>query len=252
MVLLDGPAGIHPLFSSLEAASYPTAIVIASTWNTDLAHTWGYAIGAEAAAYGVHGWYAPGMNIHRSPFGGRNFEYFSEDPLLSGVMSAAATRGAQEHNILVFMKHFALNEQEVNARGPGVAVWVNEQALREIYLRPFEITVKEGDVTGVMSSFIHVGPYWSGGNAALLQNVLRDEWGFSGFVTTDAVLGGFMDVNWSIRSGNDMMLNMLITRGDVNRIGNLYREDPVGVVEGLRNSVHHITYTMVNGTNLFE
>lgn len=252
MILLDGPAGIHPLFSSLTAASYPTAIVVASTWNTQLAFDWGDAVGREATAYGVHGWYAPGMNIHRSPFGGRNFEYFSEDPLLSGVMSAATTRGAQNHNILVFMKHFVLNEQEVNARLPGVSVWVNEQALREIYLRPFEITLKEGGVTGVMSSFIHIGPDWSGGNKALLQSVLREEWGFTGFVTTDAVIGGFMDVNWAIRNGNDMMLNMMITRTDVNRMNNLYRQDPIGTVNGLRNSVHNITYTMVNHTNLFE
>jgi len=250
MVLLDGPAGINPLFSSLTAASYPTAIVVASTWNDELAFAWGYAVGREAAAYGVHGWYAPGMNIHRSPFGGRNFEYFSEDPLLSGRMSAAATRGAQSHNILVFMKHFALNDQEVNARS-GVIVWTNEQALREIYLRPFEITVKEGSVTAVMSSFIHIGPHWSGGNRELLQYVLRDEWGFVGLVSTDAVLGDFMDVNLAIRSGNDLMLNALLSRATLGRINRLYRDDPVGVLQGLRNSTHNITYTMVNHTNLF-
>jgi len=251
MVLLDGPAGINSLFSALTAAAYPTEIVVASTWNDELSYAWGEAIGREARAYGVHGWYAPAMNIHRTPLGGRNFEYFSEDPLISGKMSAAATRGAQSHNIIVTMKHFALNEQEVNARS-GVLVWANEQAIREIYLRPFEITVKEGDVTGVMSSFIIIGTKWSGGNPELLQNVLRDEWGFVGVVTTDAVLGGWMDVNHAIRSGNDLMLAMLVTRSSMREIDRLYKEDPVGIAQALRNSTHNLCYSFVNYTYVFE
>lgn len=249
MVNLDGPAGINSFFSALTAASYPTEVVIAATWNDELAYKMGEAIGREANAYGVQGWYAPGMNIHRTPQGGRNFEYFSEDPLLSGKVSAAITRGAQSHDIIVFMKHFAMNDQETNARS-GVFIWSNEQAIREIYLRPFEITVKEGKVTGAMSSFAHIGYKWSGANAELLINVLRHEWGFNGLVVTDAVQAKFMDVNLAMRYGNDLMLDPIPT---VNKryFKKFYKADPVGVTKALRECTHNICYAMVNYTNLF-
>ena len=247
-VLLDGPAGINFFFQSNTTASYPTEVVVASTWNDELAYVLGEAVGAEANAYGVHGWYAPGMNVHRTPQGGRNFEFFSEDPLLSGRMSAGMTRGAQSKDILVFMKHFILNEQEINARS-GLLVWANEQALREIYLRPFEITAKEAHVTGVMSSFIHVGHKWAGGNPELLNNVLRDEWGFVGIVSTDAELGGWMDLNLAIRNGNDLMLAILTTPQE-RHFDELYAEDPVGITIGTRERVHNICYSILTYTNL--
>lgn len=245
-VLLDGPAGINSFFSSVTAASYPTEVVIASTWNDELAYRMGEAVGIEANAYGVHGWYAPGMNIHRTPQGGRNFEYFSEDPLLSGKMSAAMVSGAQSCDIIVTMKHYALNDQEINAR-TGVFIWVNEQTLREIYLRPFEITVKEGKVTGVMSSFIHLGYKWAGGSEELLKKILRDEWGFVGVVTTDARLLGFMDVNLGIHYGNDLMLDPIPSRVNMKKY---YKVDPVGVTEGLRYSTKNICYSLLNYTKL--
>jgi beta-glucosidase len=247
-VLLDGPAGINFFFKATRAASYPTEVIIASTWNDDLAYQWGEAVGKEARILGVNGWYAPAMNVHRSPLGGRNFEYFSEDPVLSGKMSASAVRGAQSQDILVFLKHFALNEQEINARS-GIMVWANEQAIREIYLRPFEIAVKEGEATGVMSSFIHIGPKWSGGNPELLQDVLRDEWGFTGIVSTDAVLGGFMDLNLAIRNGNELMLNPIPTFNE-RYFKKLYKADPVGITTGVRERTHNITYTLLNHTSL--
>jgi beta-glucosidase len=249
-VLLDGPAGINFFFKSNTTASYPTEVVIASTWNDELAYIMGEAVGAEANAYGVQGWYAPGMNVHRTPQGGRNFEFFSEDPLLSGKMSANMVQGAQSKNILVFMKHFILNEQEINARS-GIAVWASEQAIREIYLRPFEITTKEGHVTGVMSSFIHVGHKWAGGNPELLNNVLRDEWGFVGVITTDAVLGGWMDLNLAIRNGNDLMLAVLASPQE-RYFDELYKEDPVGVTMGLRERVHNICYAVLEYTDLVK
>lgn len=249
-VLLDGPAGINSFFSEVTAAAYPTEVVIASTWNDDLAYLIGNAVGMEANAYGVQGWYAPGMNIHRTSMGGRNFEYYSEDPLLSGKMAAAMVRGAQEHDILVFIKHFVLNDQEINARS-GVAVWLNEQAMREIYLRPFEIAVKESEPTGAMSSFILIGTKWSGGNPELLQEVLREEWGFSGLVSTDAVLGSFMDVNLAVRYGNELMLDPFLG-GNRKYFNKLYREDPVGIAEGLRDRVHTICYVFVNDTDMFD
>ncbi|MBI9011594.1 MAG: glycoside hydrolase family 3 C-terminal domain-containing protein [Clostridiales bacterium] len=246
-VLMDGPAGINNFFKETTAASYPTEIVIASTWNDDLAYKMGEAVGMEANAYGVDGWYAPGMNLHRSPKGGRNFEYFSEDPLLSGKMSTGMVSGAQSKDILVFMKHFAMNEQEINARS-GVVVFANEQAMRELYLKPFEITVKEAQVTGVMSSFIHIGHKWSGGNPELLQNVLRDEWGFVGVVSTDAVLGDFMDVNLAVRNGNELMLAM-IKQGNIKKLDELYQEDPVGITVGARARTHNICYALLEYTN---
>ena len=246
-VLLDGPAGINSFFKETTAASYPTEIVIASTWNDDLAYKMGEAVGMEANAYGVDGWYAPGMNLHRSPMGGRNFEYFSEDPLLSGKMSTGMVSGAQSKDIIVFMKHFAMNEQEINARS-GVVVFANEQAMRELYLRPFEITVKEAQVTGVMSSFIHIGHKWAGGNPELLQTVLRDEWGFVGIVSTDAVLGSFMDVNLAVRNGNELMLAML-KQGNIDRFDELYQEDPVGITVGARARTHNICYAILEYTN---
>ena len=249
-VLLDGPAGINNFFKSTTAASYPTEVVVASTWNDELAYRMGEAIGDEANAYGVDGWYAPAVNVHRSPRGGRNFEYFSEDPLLSGMIGASIIQGAQSKEIIVFVKHFALNEQEINARS-GIFIWANEQAIREIYLYPFEIAVKEGGATGVMSSFCHFGYKWSGGNQELLQNVLRDEWGFVGVVSTDAVLGGFMDLNLAIRSGNDLMLSPLPTSNE-RYFKKLYKEDPVGIGEGIRERTHNTCFAILEYTGLID
>ncbi|WP_353808767.1 glycoside hydrolase family 3 N-terminal domain-containing protein [Agromyces sp. SYSU T00194] len=248
-VLLDGPAGISYFFGDITAAAFPTEVVIASTWNDELAYAMGEAVGTEANAYGVQGWYAPGMNLHRTPLGGRNFEYFSEDPLVSGKMGAAMVAGAESRGVITFMKHFALNEQEVNARS-GVHVWADEQAIRELYLRPFEITVTEGGASGAMSSFIHIGPTWSGGNAALLQEVLRGEWGFDGIVSTDAVLGAFMDPGQAVRHGNDLMLAVL--PGSVeSAIASELEADPVGVGEALRDRVHAVLFALTQ-TDLFD
>lgn len=154
--LLDGPSGINSMYSKLDAVAYPMETVISSSWNTEMAAKLGEVIAAEADAYGVDGWYAPAMNIHRSSIGGRNNEYYSEDPLLSGKMAASTINAAQEKGLFVFMKHFVCNDVELNARS-DVSVWVSEQALREIYLRPFEYAVKEGHASGAMSSFSRLG-----------------------------------------------------------------------------------------------
>ena len=248
-ILLDGPAGINSLFSKVTAMSYPTEVVVASTWNNELTYRLGEAVGAEANAYGIAGWYAPGMNLHRTPQGGRNFEYFSEDPLLSGKIAASMVSGAQSKHIIVTMKHFLLNDQETNARS-GIYVWANEQSIRELYLRPFEITVKEGKVTGAMSSFVHIGYKWCGGNPELLEQVLRKEWGFVGVVTTDAVLGKFMDANLALHNGNDLMLSVM-PAGNRRYMDELYAKDPVGVTKGLQERMHNFCYALVNDTNLF-
>lgn len=249
-VLLDGPAGFNYMFGQSEAASYPSQLIVASTWNVDLAYKLGESIGTEANALGIQGWYAPGMNLHRNEGGGRNFEYFSEDPLMSGKMGSSMVAGAQSKDIVVFMKHFALNDNETNARS-GLYIWANEQSIRELYLKPFEITTKESDVHGVMSSFVHFGYKWAGGNEDLLQNVLRDEWGFVGVVSTDAVLGSWMNINEAIRGGNDLMLNMLPTNKEKS-FQEEYDRDPVGMTIALRDRVHNISYTTLNYTDLYK
>ncbi|KQZ10877.1 hypothetical protein ASD23_01610 [Agromyces sp. Root1464] len=249
-VLLDSPSGLSFFFGDITAAAYPTEIVVASTWNDELAFELGESVGAEANAYGIEGWYAPGMNLHRTAMGGRDFEYFSEDPLLSGKMAAGMISGAQSKHVLTFMKHFVLNDQEINARAPGVNVFVDEQALRELYLKPFEISVKEGGAMGAMSSFINIGGSWAGGNEQLLQEVLRGEWGFDGVVSTDAVLGGFMDPALAVRYGNDLMLAPL-SSSVASSVKQAYDEDPVGVGNGLRDRVHAVSYALLQ-TELFQ
>ncbi|WP_061961616.1 glycoside hydrolase family 3 protein [Demequina flava] len=242
IVMLDSPAGLNSLFSPLEAAAYPTEIVIASTWNDDLAFAVGESVGTEANAYGVQGWYAPGMNLHRSPYGGRDFEYYSEDPVISGRMAAGMVNGAESKDVLTFIKHFALNEQEVNAR-TGLNVFASEQAMRELYFKPFEIAVKDSNPTGAMSSFINIGGSWAGGNEQLLQELLRGEWGFEGVVSTDAVLGGWMDPALAARYGNDLMLAPFAS-GSVKNTKAAYDEDPVGMAIGLRDRVHSALYAV--------
>ncbi len=248
--MLDGPAGINSMYVPVSAAAYPTEMMVASTWNDELAYQLGSYIGTEAAAYGIQVWYAPAMNLHRTAQGGRNFEYYSEDPVLSGMMAAATIRGAQEKGVMVTIKHFAMNNEETNARS-GIYCWANEQSMRELYLRPFEIAVKEGGATGAMSSFTHIGHKWSGANPELLNELLRDEWGFVGLVTTDAALAGFMDAGLACRNGNDLMLEMGLANS-VKVVDEAYKEDPVGITLGLRECAHNLCYAILNYTQVVE
>ncbi|MCR8644275.1 glycoside hydrolase family 3 C-terminal domain-containing protein [Paenibacillus sp. N1-5-1-14] len=248
-LLMDGPAGFSYFFKPVTAASYPSEIVIASTWNDDLAYRMGEAAGKEARAYGIQGWYAPGMNIHRTAQGGRNFEYFSEDPVLSGKIAAAMTKGAQDQGIIVFIKHFAMNDQETNARS-GNLIWANEQAIREIYLKPFEIAVKDAKPLAAMSSFSIIGMKWAGANSILLNDILRKEWGFDGFVSSDAVFG-FMHAKDAVVAGNDLMLDIMSPNKNEKGLKDAYKKDPSGIANGVRTSVHHVLYTILR-THLFE
>lgn len=172
---VDGPAGINAIVNGESGVTHATEVVLASTWNRELARAMGESLAAEADAYAIDGIYAPAMNIHRSPFGGRNFEYYSEDAYLSGEMAEAEVSAIRDYGKYCYLKHFAMNDQETNRA--GIAVWANEQSMREIYLKPFETAVKEGGATAMMSAFNRLGTTWCGANSTLLQTVLRDEWG---------------------------------------------------------------------------
>lgn len=242
--LLDGPSGLNSMFASLEAASYPMESVVGSTWNQELALELGETVGAEANVYGVNAWYAPAVNIHRSSIGGRNSEYFSEDPYLTGKMAAQMIKGVQSKGVPAVVKHLVCNDVELNARN-GIYIWVNQQALRDLYLVPFEMAIKEGGAAGVMSSFTHLGYKWCGASSELLKDLLRDEWGFRGFVTTDAVLGSWMNAELAVKNGNDLMLEMGLQQSE-SVLSKAYKADPVGTGNAMRECAHNICYVIVN------
>ncbi|HEL1971262.1 TPA: fibronectin type III-like domain-contianing protein [Streptococcus suis] len=238
VVDLDGPAGINGIFQGIKGTQYNSEVVVASTWNTDLAEEMGDAFAKEALAHGIVGLYAPAVNIHRSPFSGRNFEYYSEDPLISGKMASSLVAKALENGVYTFTKHFALNDQEDNRE--GVATWSNEQAMREIYLKAFEIPVKEGGATAIMSSFNRIGTLWAGGNSDLLNTVLRDEWGFRGMVITDFDGQDYMSPDQAIRNGGDLMLTPV---GDAPTATSTGTEEGVSA---LRQASKNILYTVAH------
>ncbi|MBP3926354.1 MAG: fibronectin type III-like domain-contianing protein, partial [Clostridium sp.] len=187
--------------------SFPTGLALAQSWNTALAEQVGEAVGKEMERYGVTYWLAPGMNIHRNPLCGRNFEYYSEDPLLSGKMAAAMSRGVQSRKgCYVTIKHFCCNNQEDNRN--RVNVRINERALREIYLKGFQIAVREGQVKAVMSSYNKVNGTYVNNSYDLLTKVLRNEWGFDGLVMTDwfATGEGLGNPGEAIKAGNDLIM----------------------------------------------
>jgi beta-glucosidase len=196
-----------------DTCFYASPALVAATWNSELAYEQGKMIGNEGiwgndrgdqAPYS--GWYAPAVNIHRSPFSGRNWEYYSEDGFLSGKMAAKVIIGAKEKGVYTYIKHFAVNDQETDRDSNGLLTWLDEQTMREIYLKPFEIAVKEGQTTAVMSSFNRLGTVWAGGSYELLTEVLRHEWGFEGMVITDYNVYNHMPADQMIRAGGDLNL----------------------------------------------
>lgn len=255
----DGPAGFTSLTGATGNCAYCSEYVMAQTWNTELMYRMGQMIGQEALASGYNGWYAPAMNTHRSPFAGRNFEYYSEDPLLAGKIGAAVVSGAASNGCYAMVKHFALNDQE-SYRIQHLCTWATEQTAREIYLRPFELTVKEavneikyladdqGTVataqmpgcTALMSSFNYVGTEWTGGSHALCTEVLRDEWGFTGCVITDFNLYGYMDKNWGLDGGTDLHLTYAAMTPAFQGTN-----EPC-VVARLREASHRVLFTVTN------
>lgn len=237
----DGPASINNNFTGVGSVGFPAATLIAMTWSDELAYKFGDSIGTMADEMDTSGWYGPAMNIHRTAFAGRNFEYYSEDGVLSGHMAANAIKGAQAHGVYAYMKHFALNDQEAN-RCSMVCTWSNEQAIREIYLKPFEMSVKEGDSLAVMSSFNYIGNRWAGGTYELQTQVLRDEWGFRGFVETDYFgVYNYMSSDQAIRNGTDLMLVNYPTATN-----NVAFRETNGAQQAMRQSAHRILYVVAN------
>ena len=235
----DGPASLNNNFTGVGSIGFPASTAFACTWNKDLAKQFGEMIGAMAHDMHVAGWYAPAMNIHRNAFSGRTFEYFSEDSLLSGVMASSEISGAKSKGVYSFMKHFALNDQETK-RTEMLCTWTNEQAMREIYLKPFEMSVKEGGAQAVMSSFNYIGNTYAGADSALLQTVLRGEWGFKGFVLTDYFGGyGYQNADQEVRAGNDSMLA-------TTKITNHITDKSATSVKAMRQAAHNILYTAAN------
>ena len=236
----DGPASLNNNFTGVGSIGFPASTAFACTWNKDLAKQFGEMIGDMAHDMHVAGWYAPAMNIHRGAFSGRTFEYFSEDPLISGVMASSEIAGAKEKGVYSFMKHFALNDQETN-RTNMVCTWADEQSIREIYLKPFEMSVKEGGAQAVMSSFNYIGYTYAGASNNLLNTVLRDEWGFKGFVLTDYFGGyGYQNGDQEIRNGNDSMRA-------TTKITNHITDKSATSVKAMRTAAHNILYTTANG-----
>ena len=262
---MDSVAGVY---MGGTGVVYCGPFVLAQTWNRELASRFGEMVGNTGLVGGTTGWYAPAMNIHRLPFSGRNNEYYSEDGFLSGVMAAATSHGAASKGMYVFIKHFAVNDQE-NHRGDregqySLVTWANEQAIREIYLRPFEMCITNDPVTmnyiaedgnggyvnatreipavnAIMTAFNRLGYTWTGGCYNLVTNVLRTEWGFNGFVITDAAhTAVFMDAYQMLEAGGDALLT------NSKGVRWYFDENDPAQYHYAREALHHILYTVVN------
>ena len=236
----DGPAAINNNFTGVGSIGFPIEVVVASTWNKELAQAWGECMGKMSQEMGAEGWYAPGMNTHRTAFGARNYEYFSEDGVLAGNMGANAVEGARKYGVYSYIKHFALYEGNAKM----VSVWSNEQAIREIYLKPFEISVKQGGANAVMVSWSFLGDKWTGESSNLMNTVLRDEWGFRGMALTDFFRNnghGFMNADAALANGVDAMLSTF--NGEENNVAN--PEHPTSVLQ-MRNACKNVMYTVVS------
>lgn len=283
---LDGPAGLNdiiahgsmPIGDGFKAMTWPTQYMLACTWNVKLAQDMGRGIGEDGLYSGTSGWYGPGMNIHRTPFAGRNFEYYSEDAFLSGVFGKNEVYGAAEKGMYAFIKHFALNDQETHRDERGLATFAEEQAIRELYLKPFEMTILNNNVeifynepvkndsgkilsyekkaaivpaaTAIMTSFNRIGATWAGGHYNLITKVLREEWGFNGFVLTDyevgAGKGSYMGTLQTLAAGGDGKLKTVgmdaLFGFDIRKNNDYYKY--------ARDAAHHILYTVVNSAGM--
>ena len=243
----DGSAGFSGRsFGDTKMIAYQSAIVLASTWNTELLYETGKCIGEDGLAIGINGWYAPSINIHRTPYSGRNYEYFSEDGFLTGKLASVEVQGAQEKGLYAYIKHFALNDVETERH--GVAAFANEQTIREIYLPAFQYPVEEGHAHGVMGSFNRIGGIWAGARYGLLTEILRNEWGFDGAVVTDAANSVYMDVANGVLAGSDLWLSIRM-----DSAANLALRNPandLALLTAMRESCHRILYMVVNSSTM--
>lgn len=255
----DGPQGFTTLMGPIGCCAYCSEVVIASTFNTELAKEMGVSVGEEALASKINGWYGPALNLHRSPFSGRNFEYYSEDPFLSGKTACAVVEGAADKGCYGYIKHFALNDTEIK-RVNNNCTWAREQAIRELYLAPFRYVVEraetqmkfisdgEGTIstrtmpacTAVMSSFNRIGATWAGGSRALLTDVLRNEWGFRGLVISDFNLYPYMFPDQGVRAGGDLQLTWTVSKE------NFADTESATARQAIRTAYKNMCYTVVN------
>lgn len=239
----DGPTSVNSFFTGKTGTAFPAPILTAATWSKDLATAFGQAIANELKDYGFTGWYGPGMNIHRTAFSGRNFEYYSEDGFLSGSVASHVVKAARETGIIAYMKHFVLNDSETD-RAKGICTFCSEQAMREIYFKPFEMAIKEGSANGIMNSKNCIGTKWVGANPELQQTVVRGEWGFQGVIGTDSLDTAseyYEDPNAAIRCGTDKMMPMAYDSQTY-----WSDTDSAGTVTALRNAAHNILFALVN------
>ncbi len=243
----DGPSAWNSFIGNgLNAGGFPYEVVLASTWNSALAERMGDAMGElclwakitnHDSAANLTGWYAPAMNLHRTPFGGRNFEYYSEDETLSAKIGAATVKGATARGVICYIKHFAFNEQETNRMTDNV-VWSREQALRELYLKPFETAIKEGGSLGLMTAYNRIGTTWVGGSYALLTGLLRNEWNFRGVVVSDYMDGDYENVDQMLAAGGDAALNPVNNQKCTS--------DTAQALTYLRRATKHCLYATAN------
>lgn len=238
----DGPAGVNYFMTSSFGTGYCSELLLAQTWNVDLAYQLGEGICRELTDFGFDGWYGPSMNLHRSAFGGRNFEYYSEDGVLSAGMAQAETQAAFDADVYPYLKHFILNEQETN-RNALLCTWFTEQSLRELYAKPFEESVKsnEDSALAIMSSYNFLGTTWAAEHTGLLNDVLRTEWGFRGMVLSDYFGNyGYMDADRAVRGGTDIML------GTAGNDAIMTDDESATSVIAMRQATKNIFYTVVN------
>ena len=255
----DGPAGFAYMNAPSGHAAFPSGYTQSQTWNTALMRTMGEAVGEEALTAGYCGWCAPAINLHRSPFGGRTFEYLSEDPTLAGKMACGIVEGAASKGVYCQLKHFCLNEQDTN-RCWHLLTWASEQAVRELYARPWEICVKEARcelpvldpktgerasvlwpaATAIMSSYNFVGATWAGGRESLVTGLLRDEWGFTGYVVSDWSFYDYMEKNQALYAGTDVNFTSEVSSGE------MVDKESATAILSMRHAMHHYLFTVAN------
>lgn len=259
---VDGPSQVGSFNQLSTGVAYPGATVLAQTWSKELAREYGRQVGLECATIGVDGWYAPSVNVHRTPLGGRNYEYYSEDPLVSGAMASQVVAGSKEAGTYCFVKHLVANSQDTYR--DSLYEWMTEQTLREVYLPAFRMLARSG-ATGIMTSYNRLGATWAGGNAGLITDVLRGEWGFAGTVITDyADHHVYMNADQMLRAGGDLFMDGVFRNGAFEfgytqselssavAAGGPEAADAATFAANLRRATKDVLYTWLNAraTNL--